>query len=286
MKIKSKITSFEIAVFFRQFSTMLTAGIPIAHACQLLELSQTNPALITLTTSIKKNLHAGQPLSACLRQHTNQINMLICQLIYLSEQTGTLDNMLTFIADHLEESFLLTRKIKQALFYPTVIFCAGILVTLIMLIFIIPHFEILFSDAKSQKLPLLTRIIFLSSDIIRASFIPLTASLLIIASYLYWQRSISLKSIINQLITNTPILNKFWRQIVLLRFCRNLTITIAAGMAITKSLSLSAHASGDSQFAALIEKINLKIQAGQPLHKALHTCSYFSPLVIGLIKTW
>jgi type IV pilus assembly protein PilC len=279
------ITFYDIATFFRQFATLISAGIPITRACDILEHSQHKLKMRTLIIDIKRELLSGKTLSASFRRHQHHIDILICHLIQMSEYSGKLDTVLLFIAEHLEEKLAFSRRIKQALFYPALILFAGVSVTLGMLIFVIPQFADLFAD-MTQKLPRLTLCIFWLSDTIRLCTWPMLAAFVLSAIIFYrYQSSLAIKAKLNKLITHLPLFRACWHKVILARFARNLAITFSAGIPITDALKLSAEASGDKPFTLLIHQIIQRIRSGTQLHRAMQTSAYFPHLFIQMIKT-
>src|SRR5579872_5667623 len=125
LKQKRRITSFDITLFLRQFATLLTAGIPMLHCCEMLEKSQIKIAMRLLIYSIKRELLSGKDFYSSLRCHERYFDTLTCQLIKIGEHTGKLDITLQMIADEHEKQMVFSKRIKQALFYPCIISIAA-----------------------------------------------------------------------------------------------------------------------------------------------------------------
>ena len=160
-----RITLFHLTAFFRQFATLLAAGVPIIQTCDILEKSQANSLLQKIIRTIKRELQAGKTLHHALCQHPQQFNHLICQLVRISDYTGRLDNMLLLITSHLEKQLAFKQRLKQSLLYPCLVASFGFCITLGMLIFIVPHFAELFQEMPG-KLPFITLCIFSLSNIL------------------------------------------------------------------------------------------------------------------------
>jgi type IV pilus assembly protein PilC len=275
---QAAITSQDIAVFLRQFSTLLSANIPLLKSCEMMEKSQNKPAMRLLIYTIKRDILTGNNLLSCLNQHPQHFDTLICQLIHIGEHTGRLDKMLTISADYQENTLAFKRKIQQALFYPCVIFSMAIMMTVGMFIFIIPHFATLFKEAN-LPLPLLTQAIFYLSTLLREY--AWKCLLILVITLLFILRSRFTTTIISTIQTYTyslPIIKHYRHTISLARLSRHLAITLAAGLPITQALSIS------GQQKPTIAKILSHLQAGQQLYAAMAVHTEFPPLMIQMIK--
>lgn len=265
-----------MATFFRQFATLITAGIPIINACTLLEASQQHPALCRLINSIKYDLLSGKTLSASLQRHPLHIDALIIQLIHISEHTGKLDTALQIIANYLEKKLSFKEQLQRALFYPCLVASTGILITLIMLIFIVPRFEELFHNMEG-KIPPLTHAIFTLAALTRHAiwllpFIPVCVH-------------IASRYNKHPLFSRLPLIRRHLLHIQLARFTRQLAITLGAGIPITHALTLATPANGDIQLNTAIKRLRLQVRAGIPLHRAMKSFSCFNPLLVQMTQT-
>ena len=157
--MNQNILKADIAILFRQFSTLIVSGIPIIQSLEILGSSQEKKSLQLLLQAIKKELLSGKNLSSSLRRHIKYFDELTCQLIKIGEQTGKLNIVLDHIASHQEKTLLLHRQIKQILFYPCFIFITALIMSCCLFIFVIPQFAEMFQDIK-EPLPVLTQGIF------------------------------------------------------------------------------------------------------------------------------
>lgn len=277
------ITTFDILVFFRQFSALIAAGIPLLQSLDLLTSSQSKIAMRALLHAIKRDILSGKPFYQCLRQHTF-FTPIICHLIQLGEHTGKLDTMLTLIANDLEKHNAFVNRIKQALFYPCIIALTGTALTLCMFIFIIPRFADLFADMPG-KLPALTLAIFYLSKQLRAVLgWPLVISMAITYAVLHYQ-SLTITQALQQAMAKLPFVRDCLRKLTLARFARNLAITYAAGIPIIDALKLAGNASGNADFIHIMTQVRAAISTGLPLHQTFRQYTYFPPLMIQLVKT-
>lgn len=272
---ETNINHIELTLFFRQFATLITANIPIMQCCDILESSQEKRGMRLLIQHIKRGLFAGKTLSFTLSQQSRHFNEFICQLVRIGEQTGKLDVMLLTIADHLEKNLALLRKIKQALFYPTIILLTGIALVICMFIFVIPLFAELFQQSNAPLPPLTSAIFYLS-----AHAILFFSSVLIIVSCVVGL----VKYKVNVVIQKIPLLSKCQEKILLARFTRNLAITFDAGIPIIDALRLTANTCQQRHFIIVIHHVITNIHTGIQLHRALAAHTLFPALMIQMIK--
>ena len=153
-----KIKPLDIILLMRNLSTMTSAGIPLLTALNSLEQGQDTPRMRKLLSSIKTDISQGQSMADSLSKHPRYFEVLICNLIRTAELSGTFDITLKHIAEHLEKSASLKKKIHKALTYPTLVLALACIVATILLVLVVPQFQSLFKSFGAQ-LPLPTRII-------------------------------------------------------------------------------------------------------------------------------
>lgn len=265
----------DLVIFFRQFATLIAAGIPIVNACTVLETTLPKPAMQKLIKTIKKDLKNGKALSGSLQHHPHHIDPLLLQLVRISEHTGKLDVMLQSIAQHLEKKLQFREQIHRALFYPCLVAIMGLLITLIMLTVIVPRFAELFPDVPN--LPLLTRAIFLLSTLIRQYGWILPIVPLILYLLKRYQKF--------TLLTKLPFLKYYLRQIHLAYFTRNLGVTLGAGIPIGSALTLAIHPHSEVEFESAIKKLGRQVRSGMQLHRAMRLSPLFPPLLLQMTQT-
>ena len=152
------VTPYDIAIFSRQLSTMLTAGIPLVQAFEIVGNGHDNPAMQKLILGIKVDLESGTALAEALGRHPLYFDDLYVNLVTAGEQAGALDTLLDKVATYKEKTEAIKKKIKKALFYPAAVLIVAVIVTMILLIFVIPQFESLFKGFGAD-LPAFTRMV-------------------------------------------------------------------------------------------------------------------------------
>lgn len=279
---KRKIAVLDITLFLRQLATLLQAGIPIVQCCHILEKSQEKHSLRLLIHLIKRELLTGKQLSSILQTQTTHFDNMTCQLMMIGEQTGKLDTILSTIANHHEQQLAIRARIKQALFYPCIIVCMAVMVTLIMFIFVIPSFADLFQEAHIP-LPMLTRFIFQLSSILSLHTLYFIALLSLIGACLIQFKPTYKESCLH-FIRHLPGIKPLRQKSILTHFARNLALTFSAGIPITQAMRLAANATTDARFKQIILRTNRHLDTGMQLHQAMLSTAYFPTLLIHMIK--
>src|SRR6478736_10421682 len=154
----SRIKPREIAVFSRMISVMMTAGVPLVQAFEIIAGGQSNPRMKNMLTAIKTDIEGGSTLAESLHKFPVQFDELYCNLVKAGETAGVLDTVLDTIASYKENIETLKGKIKKAMFYPAIVIAVAILVSCILLIFVVPQFEDVFKNFGAQ-LPAFTQMI-------------------------------------------------------------------------------------------------------------------------------
>ncbi|TAK79237.1 MAG: type II secretion system F family protein [Gammaproteobacteria bacterium] len=283
-KQKHSISTRDTALFFRQFATLIAAGVPIIQSCTILEKSQEKTALRLLIYAIKRDILAGKTLSHCLQRYPHYFDPLTVQLIKIGEHTGRLDTMLLIIATHQEKHLAFRKRIQQALFYPVLILITALIITFCMFIFVIPRFAELFQDMQTS-LPLLTRLIFYLSAKLRECLFPaLALTLVLITLSIRGKYSTPIKRYFQHTFSTLPFIHTTLHKIKLTRFVRYLALTLTAGLPITDALALAGASSQDPSFTTAILQLQSKIRTGLSLHRAMETLPHFPTLMTQMVK--
>lgn len=278
------ISTLEIAIFFRQLSTLIAAGIPLVQSFDILRQTQENLQLCLLISTLKNEIEAGKNFISGLRKYPRYFDELNCHLVNAGEQTGTLEIMLKRIAHYKEKSFALKNQIKQALFYPCIIFFVALVICIIMLTMVIPRFADLFQSMHGS-LPLFTQVVINFSIFLRANYWLGVIPIFAITIFMYYlKKSPSLKIYIDSIALKIPILYQIIQKIVMARFSRSLATTFSAGLPITESLKLVAYTCSNHVYTQLVIGLEAQVSSGKQLHVALSQNSLFPALVVHMIK--
>lgn len=281
---KKKIRTKDITVFSRQMATMISAGIPLVQAFDIVGRGVVNAGMRNLIFDIKNSVEAGATFSEALKKHPKHFNELYRNLVYAGEQSGTLDTILTKIAAYKEKTETLKGKIKKALFYPTAVIVVAFIVTSILLIFVVPQFQTLFQGFGAE-LPAMTRaIIRLSQFFEHFWWVIFGAIGLGVYAFIQGlQRSKKFENAVDRLMLQLPILGDIIRKACIARFSRTLSITFAAGLPLVEALKSVAGSTGNSLFSEATLFIRDEVAKGQQLQTALKHTQLFPNMVIQMV---
>jgi len=282
--LQKKITSLEILIFFRQLATLILAGISIAQALHILSQQTKHPAFVTLLTTIKEQIMAGNGLADSLRKFSIYFDDMTCSLILAGEKSGTLDRMLERIAYHKENVFSLQNKIKQALFYPCLILLVAALVTIIMLLFVVPRFTALF-ETTHAKLPAFTHFVIQLAHCLQQSWLFVLLIFVLLGIGLYSAKHYPrLKFYSDYLLLKLPLLGASLQKFILTGWAHSLSTLFTAGIPITEALKILTPSTGNSLYQHAIHHLYLDISAGKQLHTAMQNNPLFPTLLTQMVQ--
>ncbi|MCB1788642.1 MAG: type II secretion system F family protein [Gammaproteobacteria bacterium] len=281
---KKKITSKDIAVFSRQLATMMSAGVPMVQAFDIVGRGHNNPSMQELVLSIKADVEGGTSLTAALRKHPLHFDDLFCNLVEAGEQAGVLETLLDKIATYKEKTESLKSKIKKALFYPTAVVVVAILITSIIMIFVIPQFKDLFSSFGAD-LPAFTKIVLKISDFVAGwwwAILGTTVLGVVIASNI-WKRSPKFRETLDRLLLKIPVIGMIMHKAALARFCRTTATMFTAGVPLVEALQSVAGATGSAVYGNAVLKMRDDVATGQSLTLAMRQQGLFPHMVIQMV---
>jgi type IV pilus assembly protein PilC len=279
-----KVTPGDIAIFSRQIATMLTAGIPLVQAFDIVGAGHDNPAMQKLILGIRADLESGTALAEALGRHPLYFDDLFVNLVTAGEQAGALDTLLDKIATYKEKTEAIKKKIKKALFYPAAVLVVAFIVTLILLIFVIPQFESLFKGFGAD-LPAFTRMVIDLSMFVQTKGWAL--GLVIgggIAFYIYTKkRSKKLREFEDRLFLKLPIIGSILVKAAIARFARTLSTMFSAGVPLVEALQSVAGATGNIVYEKAVLAMRDEVSTGQRLQRAMENTGLFPNMVIQMI---
>lgn len=283
-KSNKKISQADIAIFSRQISTMIKAGIPLIQSFNIIIKGHHKQRMKYLLETIQKDIEAGLTFAESLGKHPVFFNKLYCNLIDAGEKSGTLATMLDKVTTYKERIETIKKKIKNTLTYPITVLTIAFLVTAALLIFVIPQFEALFS-AFGADLPPLTRGIISLSEFFKSYWLLLfTAIGGIIYGFLYARsHSSQFAQSFDRIMLKCPFIGSIFREAAIARFARTLSITFAAGLPLVDALNAVAGATGHTVYANATNKMKEEIVTGQQIHLAMENTQLFPNLVVQMV---
>src|SRR5258707_3974877 len=236
----------DIAVFARQLATMMSDGIPMVQAFEIIGNGHEKPSMQKLVLDIKANIEGGSTLHESLAKHPLYFDDLFVNLVEAGEQAGALETLLDKIATYKEKTEALKKKIKKALFYPAAVLVVAVVVSIILLIFVIPQFESLFKGFGAD-LPAFTQMVVnLSRFVQHQGWWMLIMTGGGIYAFLYFKkRSRPMQLFLDRLMLKFPIVGPILQKSAIARFARTLSTMFAAGVPLVEAMQSVAGATGN-----------------------------------------
>jgi type IV pilus assembly protein PilC len=281
----SKITPADIALFTRQLATMMKAGVPLVQSFDIVAGGVENPAMKDLIKKISNEVSGGNNFAAAVSaQPREYFDDLFCNLIEAGEQSGALETMLDRLATYKEKSEALKAKIKSAMNYPiSVLVIAGI-VTVILLVKVIPQFEMVFSSFGGE-LPQFTQMVVAASEFMQAWWLGILMGLAV--TYVLYKQvhksSQAFRDGQERLTLKIPIVGNIIDKSCVARFARTLSTTFAAGVPLVDALDSAAGASGNIVYKEAILNIKNEVSGGTQLNHAMRAAEVFPSMVVQMV---
>ena len=268
----------------QQLATLLDAGIPILQALDVIYQGCEKPVLKKLLLAIKNNIRQGNLLSKTLKKYPKIFDHLTCQLIAIGEQSGTLDTMLKRMIQYKKKTADLKNKVKKALLYPCTVVVTAVIVTSILLIFVIPQFESLFSGFGAQ-LPLLTRMVIQTAHFLKFHWWWILFCFMIPITLIKFlkQRNKKFAIFLDKHILHIPIFGQMIKKSIIARLMRTLATTFSIGVPLLEALQTLKGIANNLAFSQALVQVHDNIQHGQPLHKSLQKCHLFPIISIQMV---
>lgn len=281
---KKKISAADIAVFSRQMSTMMSAGVPLVQSFEIVGRGHENPSMQDLIMNIKAGVESGSSLAESLAQFPLYFDDLYCNLVHAGEQAGILETLLDKIATYKEKVEGIKGKIKKALFYPAAIVVVSFIITAILLIFVIPQFESMFQSFGGD-LPAFTKMVVALSKIFQAywwaMFGGLGAAIYVLAQMK--RRSKRFNELMDQVILKLPVIGEIITKATIARFARTLSTMFAAGMPLVEALETVAKAVGNSVYTRAIMGMKDEVATGQMINVCMKDTGLFPNMVVQML---
>ncbi len=281
---KKKITPKDIAILSRQLSTMISAGVPLVQAFEIVGRGHENLAMQELILAIKSDVESGSSLAEAMEKHPRQFDELYCNLVRAGEQAGILEGLMNKIAVYKEKTEAIKGKIKKALFYPTAVLVVAFIITAILLIFVIPQFESLFKGFGAD-LPALTQMVVNLSAIFQKWWWLIFGALGggVYAIIEAKRRSKAVAHFFDRLLLKLPVIGAILHKGAIARFARTMSTMFAAGVPLVESMVSVAGASGNIVYADAILRMRDEIETGTQMNVAMRNTQLFPNMVVQMV---
>ncbi len=278
-----RISMRDIAIFTRQFSTMINAGLPLVQALDILAKQSENKALKDVTRAVVFDVESGHTVADALRKHPKAFTDLYVNMVAAGEAGGILDTILMRLATFLEKNDALVRKVKGAMIYPGVIMSVAAIAIVVLLLFVIPVFEKMF-ESVGMPLPLPTRVVISMSRFLQSFWWAVIGGFMFMGWSLkkYYATSDG-KLAIDKALLKMPVLGDVLRKSAVSRFTRTLGTLIGSGVSILDGLEITAKTAGNRVIQDAIMESRASIAGGETISAPLQKSAVFPPMVISMI---
>jgi type IV pilus assembly protein PilC len=282
--LRRKVKTVELLVFTRQLSTIVSSGLPLLQGLDILAEQTDDPHFSAMIGSIAQDVEAGESFSSALSKYPKAFPDLFVSMVRAGEAGGDLDGVLLQLADYLEATEELKRRIKSAMTYPVVAFSMILLIAAGLIIWVVPQFAEIFASFGRQ-LPAPTRLLIATSEALRSWKALVFAGglvALIIAVRIYAKTSIGRYNL-DALRLRLPVFGMLLRKVAISRFARTLSTLTRSGVAILQALEIVERTAGNEVFARAISRAGDSVRSGETLAEPLERCEQFPRMVTRMI---
>ena len=274
----------ELAIFTRQFSVMIDAGLPLVQCLEILAGQQENKTFQKMLNSVRASVEGGTTLSAAMKQHEKVFDALYYNMVEAGETGGILDTILQRLSTYIEKNVKLKRAVKSAMIYPVAVLGIAASVIILLLWKVVPIFTTLF-NGLDVDLPLPTRIVIGLSHFVGSIY-----GLLILVFFVgsvfalkFWYGTPQGRMVLDTLLLKVPVVGDVLRKIAVARFTRTLGTLISSGVPILEGLDITARTSGNAVVEKAISQTRKAVEAGRSLVDPLKETDVFPGMVTQMI---
>jgi type IV pilus assembly protein PilC len=281
---KQGVNAKDLAVFTRQFSVMIDAGLPLVQCLEILAGQQENKTFESVLTTTRASVEGGSTLSAAMRTHDKVFDALYVNLVEAGEAGGILDTILQRLANYIEKNVKLKRAVKSALVYPVAVLgVAGGVITL-LLWKVVPIFATLFLGL-GVDLPLPTRIVMALSNFVGSIFGLLILVFIagLVIGLKLWHATTNGRFILDGMLLKLPLIGLLLRKIAVARFTRTLGTLISSGVPILEGLDITARTAGNAVIEKALGQVRKAVEQGKNIADPLKETNVFPGMVTQMI---
>jgi type IV pilus assembly protein PilC len=279
------VTAKELAVFTRQFSVMIDAGLPLVQCLEILASQQENKVFQKVLIGTRGAVEGGSNLSTAMKQYPKVFDPLYSNMVEAGETGGILDTILQRLSTYIEKNVKLKRAVKSALVYPIGVLTIAAGVITLLLWKVVPIFATLFAGL-GVDLPLPTKIVIALSNFVGSIFglLILVAVIGIILALKAWYGTAQGRMVMDTLVLKLPVIGILMRKIAVARFTRTLGTLISSGVPILEGLDITAKTSGNAVVEKALFQVRKSLEEGKSLTEPLKECEVFPGMVTQMIS--
>ncbi len=282
-KFGGKVPPQAIAIFTRQFSVMIDAGLPLVQCLEILGQQQEHKTFKRTLIQIRQDVESGSSLADAMRKHPKVFNDLFTNMVAAGEAGGILDTILQRLSTYIEKAVKLNSQVKSALIYPVAVISIACIVVAIILWKVIPVFATLF-ESLGAELPLPTRIVISLSNFIGDYWwLIILLIIALIFSIRKYHETYKGKRVLDGLMLKMPVIGILLRKIAVARFCRTLSTLTSSGVPILDGLQITAKTAGNSIVEDAIMATRKSVEEGKTISEPLGDTEVFPQMVVQMI---
>lgn len=267
--------------FARNLGSMISAGLAMSRALNVMERQTKNKELKKVLISLQKDISEGKTLSQAMSSFKNIFSPLFISMVSAGEQSGSLADALRIVSLQMDKMYALQRRVRGAMMYPAIIFLAMILVAVLMLTYIVPTLMKTFTELKLD-LPNSTKFIIFLSELLQSQGLFLLGMMaLVIGGVLFWSKRDSGKKILHYVLLKIPIIGNLIKEVNSARTARTLSSLLSAGVDVVESIRITKEVVQNIYYKEILEKAGRAIEKGDPISKIFTENEKFYPLFLG-----
>ena len=280
---RGKVNSRRLAIFTRQFSVMIDAGLPLVQCLEILGNQQDNRLFQKIILAVRQDVEAGSSLAEAMRKHPKAFDDLFVNMVAAGEAGGILDTILRRLSTYIEKAVKLKGQVKTALIYPVSVLLVAAIVVFIILWKVIPTFASLFA-ALGAELPLPTRLVIKASNFVASYIVFIVAGIFALGYALKrYYATYRGRRVIDGILLKLPVLGDIMKKIAVARFCRTLATLTSSGVPILDGLEITAKTAGNAIVEDAIMGVRKSVEAGRTIAEPLGETKVFPPMVVQMI---
>jgi type IV pilus assembly protein PilC len=277
------VNAKNLAVFTRQFSVMIDAGLPLVQCLEILGTQEEDKRFSQTILATRGDVEAGMALADAMKRHPKTFDSLFTNMIAAGEAGGILDTILKRLSTYIEKNVKLKSQVKSAMVYPIAVISIAIVVVAVILWKVVPTFATLF-EGLGAELPLPTRVVIALSNGLVA-YMPFIIVAIIAISFAFrsYYATAGGRHVIDAIVLKLPVLGLLMRKIAVARFCRTLSTLMASGVPILEALDITAKTAGNAVVEQAIQTTRSSIERGETIAAPLKQTAVFPAMVVQMI---
>lgn len=281
LDIINRVKSADVMIFTRQFATLLDAQISLGDALKNIYKQTKSSLLKEAISEISADIDSGLSLSQAMERHSNVFSSFYISMIRSAEVTGRLEEVMAFMADYLEKEIGLISRVRNALIYPIVVIALFVVVVFIMIGFVFPQIQPIFTEANIQ-LPLMTRVLLGAGGFVHDWWVML---LIVLVVFIFvavdYFRTSEGRIVFDEIRVRIPVIGNLFKKLYVARFAESASVLIRGGIPIAQALEISGHTIGSIVYRDILHEVAEKVRGGQLMSQALMEHEEYFPLLVG-----